>query len=259
MPGVDAPFESGSLRAPRIAADRWTVDDAAIDLWLAPLGGVTPDELATLSDDERARAARPSRRLAPVFAASRVVLRQVLSRYVGRAAHELEFRYGEHGRPALVESPGLDFNLSHSGSRVLIAVVRGTRVGVDLQRVEPDRDLRRLARRFFAPEEIASLEGLEGAAFGDAFFRLWCCKEAYLKALGTSISELPSGSFRFRFDEAGGAGPRLVESAWQAPGAEPIDEWCFALPEPPEGFVAAVGWTGEMRRLRVFGVVRSVP
>lgn len=257
MTGVDLPFESGSLRAPPPGVDAWSVDDAALDLWLAALGPVTSEELATLSPDERERAARRSPGLPPIFAASRIALRCVLSDYVDRAPDELEFRYGRYGRPALADARGLDFNLSHSGSMALIAVVRGARVGVDLQRVEPERDLRQLARRFFAPEEAASLEGLEGSAFERAFFRLWCCKEAYLKALGTSIAKLPSESFCFRVDASDGARARLVASSWDAPGAETIDDWCFALPEPPDGFVAAVGWTGGIRRLRVFGVARG--
>jgi 4'-phosphopantetheinyl transferase len=255
---VDAPNVSASLRGPLARADQWTRDEGALDLWLAPLGALAAEDLAVLSGDERERVERQRRAATPTFGAARAVLRRVLARYVGAAPEALVFRYGEYGRPALALDVALDFNLSHSGSLALIAVAHGARVGVDLQRVEPGRDLRALANRFFAEAEAASLLGLEGEALAREFFRLWCCKEAYVKALGTSIAELPSRSFRFELDVPPGAA-RLVSSGWDAPGSEPLRAWRFELLEAPDGFAAAVGWTGGARRLRAFGADRGAP
>lgn len=243
--GVPDPSAMPSLCGALLPADQWSASESTLDLWLVRLGPVDGAAQSVLSADEVERAARQHPLGGSTFAASRVALRSVLSRYVGREPESLGFRYGEHGRPALGDDSGIDFNLSHSGELALIAVGTGLRTGVDLQRVEGARDLSGLARRFFAPDEVAALRGLEGDALARAFFRTWTCKEAYLKGLGTSIAVLPPAKFCFRFDD----GPaRLAQTAWPG-GAE---GWQVAVLGAPAGYAAAVCWTGGLRSVRAF-------
>jgi len=252
MTPVNRPPARTSLREPLADAASWRPERAALDLWsLVP--GAEP-ELALLSPDERERDARQRSGAArgPGFGATRSALRRVLARYVGAEPAELEFRYGDHGRPALRAPGELDFNLSHSGARALVAVGYGARFGVDLQRVESDRPIEGLARRFFAPFEQRQLAGLAQAALAQSFFALWCCKEAYLKALGTSISELPSDRFGFELDRASSSA-RLAESDWAGPGQAALGDWQVVMPEPPDGYAAAVVWAGAPRSVRTFG------
>ena len=234
-----------SVRGELASADEWTGAPSVLDLWRVDLAAPTLPDESLLSDDEAARAQRrhPSGRAA--YVAARCALRVVLSRYAGRAPGALAFRYGEHGRPELCDAPGLDFNLSHSGDFALIAAGHGLRVGVDLQRVEPDRDLQGVARRFFSPVEREALEGLESAALVRAFFRTWTCKEAYLKGLGTSIAVLPSDRFGFSFE---GGLPRLLHTDW--PGGH--GDWEVAEVAAPDGYAAAVCWSGPRRGGRVY-------
>ncbi|WP_390905482.1 4'-phosphopantetheinyl transferase family protein [Occallatibacter riparius] len=46
----------------------------------------------------------------------------------------------------------------------------------------------KLARRFFHPNEIAHLESLPDDRRGPEFLRIWVCKEACLKAIGSGIA-----------------------------------------------------------------------
>ena len=64
----------------------------------------------------------------------------------------------------------------------------------------------RIARRYFADDEVAALTALADAARDDAFLRLWCAKEAVLKAHGHGLS---FGLHRLAFDPAD-ASPRLL-------------------------------------------------
>ena len=117
-------------------------------------------------------------------------LRQVLQRYTGIVAAELRIERAVGGKPflAAAEAPLLSFNLSHSADRALIAVARGKRVGVDIERIDPDVDVLGIAARFFSPAEHAALLAADGSVRLSRFFHLWVCKEAYIKARGESIS-----------------------------------------------------------------------
>ena len=45
---------------------------------------------------------------------SHAALRVVVSRYCGGRPSELRFRFGEHGKPGLVDATRIAFNLSHA-------------------------------------------------------------------------------------------------------------------------------------------------
>ena len=144
------------------------------------------DELRQiLSEDERVRAARfrsedDQRR----FIAGRARLRQILAGITGREAPALRFGAGEHGKPFLIDS-GVEFNLSHSGHIVLIAVA-DVPVGVDVERVERRDGIAHVAREAFDCAELAWLD--EPPDRWRAFYRLWTVKEAALKAAGTGVA-----------------------------------------------------------------------
>jgi len=155
-----------------------------------------------LSEEERARAARfhfESDRHR--FIAARAALRRILAAYLDRAPADLVFSLGRHGKPAL-ENLGLEFNLSHSGGCGLLAVTRGRRVGVDLERVRSEFAGEDIARRFFASAEVEALAATKPDEYVTAFFRCWTRKEAYVKARGDGLS-LALDRFEVPLDRAG--------------------------------------------------------
>ena len=116
----------------------------------------------------------------------RGILREVLGRALGCAPREVRFRYGAHGKPDLAGSP-LRFNISHSGALAVIALAQ-VEVGVDVELPRPRRS-DAIARRFYTPGEIERLFAQsDPERRADAFFRLWTCKEAFLKATGEGLS-----------------------------------------------------------------------
>ena len=104
--------------------------------------------------------------------------------------------YDRFGRPYLAES-GVDFNITHSGSKVFCAVERTSgqgsapapRVGIDAEEMSGRGQLRTsdLARRWFS-------EGEQAAFFAEptkeCFLRIWTRKEALVKWLGEGMRAL---------------------------------------------------------------------
>lgn len=146
----------------------------------------------TLSTAERSRAR--SIRFATHrerFTVAHGAVRRILATYVERDPAALEFTLERGGKPLLQLEPGeidLRFNLSHSDGLALLAVAVGREVGVDIERVDERTEVMKLARRFFAPEEVTALEALPPSARFEGFFRYWTLKEAYIKALGAGLS-----------------------------------------------------------------------
>ena len=120
------------------------------------------------------------------WGAARGTLREVLGRALGCAPSAVEFRYGPHGKPEVPGTP-LRFNISHSGALAVIALAHAE-VGVDVELPRARRS-DAIARRFYAPGEIERLfEEADDGRRADAFFRLWTCKEAFLKVTGEGLS-----------------------------------------------------------------------
>jgi 4'-phosphopantetheinyl transferase len=150
-----------------------------------------------LDAEERARAARFLREMdRQRFVASHAALRLVLGQALALPPRSIRFAKAPTGRPYLLgcgeDAP--DFNLSHSGDHALIGLVRGARVGVDVEVWRPLPDALRIARAHFATDEIAALTALPAAATAAAFFSLWTRKEAVVKAIGGGLS-LPLSDF----------------------------------------------------------------
>jgi 4'-phosphopantetheinyl transferase len=146
------------------------------------------ESLPLLSPDERSAAGRFGQEvLARRWVAGRAALRTILATELGRHPVDIGFAIGPAGKPELIEG-GLWFNQSHSDDLSLCAVFE-RRVGIDVEHLRPMGDYPVLARQFFSPTEQAALTSLPAEAHERAFFRGWCCKEAYVKGRGDSILE----------------------------------------------------------------------
>jgi 4'-phosphopantetheinyl transferase len=125
------------------------------------------------------------------FVRCRSALRNVLARYIGFHADEIDFEYGSKGKPQLAaeQNPrGLQFNVSHSANMALIAIGSQNRLGVDVERIRGDVDHAVLAERFFSRRERATLETLPNSLRLSGFFACWTRKESFLKATGDGFS-----------------------------------------------------------------------
>lgn len=173
------------------------LQDHEVHLWQASLtcDNTQLDIYAPyLSPDERERAARfKFEHLQRRFIAGRGILRVLLGRYLAIAPTTIQFTYGTHGKPFLnsARHPNpLSFNLAHSQDRALFAFSRTGTLGVDIEHLRQDVDALALSQRFFTKREHWAIADLQSNQRVLAFFCLWTCKEAYLKATGEGLAGL---------------------------------------------------------------------
>lgn len=175
----------------------------SIHIWGVHVPGIL-DRMALLhgllSEEEREKAARFYREAdRNSSVAARGALRVLLFGYTGKSPAAIDFQYTENGKPHVAGSD-VAFNVSHSGDWVVLAFGRNRNIGVDVEKIKREMDVLSVARRYFAPEEQALMEGAKDRHA--VFFELWARKEAYVKACGSTLfTEL--SSFSVPMDEAG--------------------------------------------------------
>ncbi|KAF1704783.1 4'-phosphopantetheinyl transferase family protein [Pseudoxanthomonas kaohsiungensis] len=167
-------------------------------------------------------------------------VRDRLARWLGDPQAPPPLARDEWGRPRLLAPyQDRDAGWSHSGEQLLLAVGRDVVLGVDLERLRPRPRALELATRFFAPAEARRLQALAPAVREAAFLRLWCAKEALLKAHGRGLA---FGLHRLEFsgaDDSVEAPLRLLacDPALGDPAHWQLQEW-----EPQPGYRAALAW-----------------
>jgi 4'-phosphopantetheinyl transferase len=155
--------------------------------------------------------------------------------------------YGPQGKPRLAgqnESARLCFNVTHSHSLALYAIVRERPVGVDIERVRADLEFEEMADRFFSPAEVAELRALPAEEQVDAFFRCWTRKEAYLKARGDGLT-VSTHQFSVPLRSCLPFAPLRTGDTRSAEG-----EWYIRALDPGVGYAAAMVVQGAAQRLQ---------
>jgi 4'-phosphopantetheinyl transferase len=161
----------------------WHIDLAISDNQIATL-------FELLSPAERDRAAR-FKVVSPrnQFVIARGFLRLALGRYLHTEPKQIEFRLQPHGKPELLGNSSWQFNVSHCEGAALIAITRGRRVGVDVERIRYDIEVMELAQRFFSHPEVEWLRSVPESERVPSFYACWTAKEAYIKACGEGLSK----------------------------------------------------------------------
>ena len=226
----------------------WTIGRDETHVWLAATN-VSPELLAraaTLLDEEESRRVasfrfESDRRLSLVARAAR---RALLGRYLGRDPRALRFVAGPQGKPALTTGE-LEFNVSHSGGHVAVAISGGGAVGVDIEVVRATSDIIHLAERFFSPREAESVRTATEDQHAERFFAYWTAKESVIKAVGGGLFlDLRS----FETDPRPGQATRVRNLT----GDTRLDGWnVFTIPSGIEAAHLALASQGtEMPRVR---------
>ena len=163
-------------------------------------------------------------------------VRPLLCEALGCDDDALPLTRSTQGRPLLGPPyQQYDTGWSHSGDALLLALGESMQLGVDIEALKPRPRARELAQRFFHPDETAWLLTLEDEALQFSFIRLWCAKEAVLKAHGKGLS---FGLEKLVFAEAGGAlRLRECDQAHGRPSDWTLQEWA-----PLPGYHAALAW-----------------
>ena len=206
-----------------------------VHLWALPL---IEDEGAEqraryeswMTEEERARAERfLFERDQRQHRLTRALCRWTLSRYSDSDArvHPSAWRFGrgERGKPFVSEPSHtlpLYFNITHTAGLIALTVSRELSYhGVDAETVSRRARFDSLARRHFAPSEIAALQDEVEANIPERFFAYWTLKESYIKAEGLGLA-IPLDQFAFELDR----GPEI--GFWLAPERrDDANAWWF--------------------------------
>jgi 4'-phosphopantetheinyl transferase len=161
-----------------------------VQVWVASLD-VTDERYATLArvlpSEEKDRAASLTPIAARRFVIARGILRTLLSGFTGTAAEKLRFRYGNSGKPFLVDGDPIHFNVTHSADLGLFAFAPDRPVGIDVENERPVRRLLDVAQRFMSDDELRALVNTAPDERDAAFLRSWVVREARLKAEGKGV------------------------------------------------------------------------
>jgi len=178
----------------------------------------------------------------------RAVLRKILSAALGVAPQDVQFQTGPHGKPALAadHASQVEFNVSHTDDVALVAVAARRALGVDVEALDRRVNRDELAARFFSPLECQAYFSLDENRRVASFYRIWTCKEAYLKAIGAGLS-FPLGKFSVSASPEEPPGLIAVEGAPEEPS-----RWSFVAVDVGDQLAAALaveghGWTLERR------------
>jgi 4'-phosphopantetheinyl transferase len=161
-----------------------------VDYWSISLKDLSASEslYSLLSIDEKRRSQRfKFPELQQRFILGRGKLRQILGFYLDQNPQDLDFTYGEYGKPFV---QNISFNFSHTKELAFCAVTKEMpllKLGVDIEIINRNTDPLALAKRFFAPVEFQYLQAQSTEKQLTDFVRFWTAKEAYLKALGTGL------------------------------------------------------------------------
>ncbi len=171
-----------------------------VHLWLAELHHPhwpVADLSASLSPDEHRRAGTyVFQRHRQRFIIARGLLRWLLAGYLGVEPGSIRLGYGSSGKPELAtpsDSPPLRFNCSHSQGLALYALVRGRRIGVDLEMLRPVPEAEFIASEWFSVDEQSALRAADPHHRTTLFLQYWTRKEAYAKAMGHGLCDALKG------------------------------------------------------------------
>jgi 4'-phosphopantetheinyl transferase len=132
-----------------------------------------------LSEAERARYRRFVRRERQrQFLIGRVLARQALGVVLDVAPQQLVIEEVPGLKPRLAGTP---FSISHSGPWVACAAGGSGELGLDIERIDPARDIAALALQAFDAERCAWLAARPAATRLRDFYQLWSTQEAAIK------------------------------------------------------------------------------
>ena len=193
--GIDLSLEenasTGNAELPA-RIERLSPPAAGVHVWwcdLQPSRAALESRERALSGAERDRSARfGTALLRERYVMGRGALREILAAELGIAPASVEIVRGVRGRPQLAPPADLDFNVSHTDHVAIVGVVRGARIGVDVERLDRTINVSGIARKFLSTRERAALALMDVENARRRVLTLWTCKEAMSKATGDALS-----------------------------------------------------------------------
>jgi 4'-phosphopantetheinyl transferase len=120
----------------------------------------------------------------------RGLLREILGQYLKISPASVQFAFNAFEKPCLhpIHRSELFFNLSHSGTKLVVALSEKTEIGIDVEKISSERVCQDTARTLFTSSELEQWLALSTSNQTQAFYNAWTRKEAFMKALGEGLS-----------------------------------------------------------------------
>lgn len=122
---------------------------------------------------------------------TRLIIFDFLSKHCHINTKLLKIKYSDSGKPYFEDSD-IHFSLAHSGKTVFIAISFHGIIGIDFEFISKKKDFKKLAKRFFHPEESSFLDVCKEEDLADLFLKMWIKKEAIVKCLGDTMFSIMS-------------------------------------------------------------------
>lgn len=174
------------------------------------------------------------------YIAAHAILRIISGKYLNINPEKIKFNYSEFGKPSYALKTNINFNLSHSGEKALLAFINDFEIGADIEFIKRDFDVLDIAANFFSKKEIIALNKITENDKERAFFRCWTRKEAFIKAEGSGLS-FPLDKFSVTLDSDTDA--KLIETQWDFSERE---RWSLFSSAPFKDYLIAIATKGSV-------------
>lgn len=127
------------------------------------------------------------------------ILKEFLCFFLERPLCQDELLNTKNGKPYL-KNNDFYFNTSSSGDFFCMAFCKGTEIGIDIEKEEPDFDYLPVIDSYFSEREKNNLGNMESGCQRKYFYRRWTAREAWLKAEGRGLGGLSELQKKFDSD-----------------------------------------------------------
>ncbi|MEN2284135.1 4'-phosphopantetheinyl transferase superfamily protein [Algoriphagus sp. SE2] len=121
------------------------------------------------------------------YVLGKIILKKLASKYLNIAPSDVKFKTLEFNKPVLASHSNLEFNISHSGSFIILGFAKKYSIGVDIEFMDSKVDLYNLIYNTMSSVEVSSI--LNSGTPRENFYKLWTRKESLLKGIGIGLTD----------------------------------------------------------------------
>lgn len=116
-----------------------------------------------------------------------LLCRLLLSSISSKNYNDFVFEVLEYGKPIVIGKDGFHISLSHTRMCAVVCVSELGEVGIDVEKInEAPLDIMNTC---FSQNEIENILCGKTDELNERFYKMWTCKEAYLKQIGCGLIE----------------------------------------------------------------------
>jgi 4'-phosphopantetheinyl transferase len=185
-----------------------------------------------------------------LYKLSHCMLRWVLSQYLNLAPEQIEFNINDFGKPRLKLNSDIFFNISHTNGVAVMAVSKIEQLGIDIEKINSEKEVSKVVTHYFHPEETNLIESLATGKKVKIFYTIWTLKEAYIKAKGLGLSiELNRFNFKLPTED-------LLEVIFEKELNEESNLWQFAVfeSEQHKNFIISVAAKCSQLNIKAYNI-----